>query len=259
LEWRDGIGGCVRASWERGLTTVSLLGGVEATEAVWKCQRSDLRGDFGPINTPKRRLPLTVLSVCSYLVKLIFKRCTSMNWAGSNEADIQTPKPQAGEQARVPGSHEDSRWPQDAESSSQERTGAVGSGDRRQVVAETSGRVEHLPREGRIRLSSEIRDLLERGKRKRTKHLDVFLAASPASRSRLGLIVPKHGRRIVRRNLLKRRLREIVRRQLLPDLDAAGVHVDVLVRARHRAYEGDFDGLVAEVRSAVEGLCSENS
>ena len=57
--------------------------------------------------------------------------------------------------------------------------------------------------------------LLERGKRKRTTHLDVFFAPSPATFSRLGLIVPKHGRKIVERNLLKRRLREIGRPQLI--------------------------------------------
>jgi len=117
--------------------------------------------------------------------------------------------------------------------------------------------VERLPRGARIRLGSEIRELLERGKRKRTKNLDVFFAASPASRSRLGLIVPKHGHKIVERNLLKRRLREIGRRRLLPDLDATGVKADVLLRARRPAYGADFAKLEAEVRDAVEDLCSQ--
>ena len=89
--------------------------------------------------------------------------------------------------------------------------------------------------------------------------MDVFFAASPALRSRLGLIVPKHGHNIVHRNRLKRRLREIGRRQILPDLDASGTGGDVLIRARRSAYGVDFEGLAREVREAVEGLCSEIS
>lgn len=114
-----------------------------------------------------------------------------------------------------------------------------------------------MPRSARIRLGSEIRDLLKRGKRKRTANVDVFFAASPASRSRLGLIVPKHGRGIVERNRLKRRLREIARRGVLPALDEAGVRGDVLIRARGRAYDAGFEELALEVREAVEGFCSK--
>jgi ribonuclease P protein component len=73
------------------------------------------------------------------------------------------------------------------------------------------------------------------------------------------LIVPKLGRRIVDRNLLKRRLREIGRRRLLPDLEAAGRRVDVLIRARHGAYSADFGTLATEAGEALEGLCSVGS
>ncbi len=179
-----------------------------------------------------------------------------MNWAGSNEADVQTSQSQAGEQARVSRPHEVRRRAQDAKSSSESGACADRGGYRRQVVVET-GRIERLPGGARIRLGSEIRELLERGKRKRTKNVDVFFAASPASRSRLGVLVPKYGHRIVERNLLKRRLREIGRRQVLPALDADRVFADVLVRARRAAYECDFAGLEAEMRIAVEELCSE--
>lgn len=200
---------------------------------------------------------MTILALFDYLFKLVSKRCKTMNWAGGNEADIQPPQPQAGQQTRVPFSHEVGGGAQDAQSPQTSRSGADCGTGRRQVGAETSGRVERLPRGARIRLGSEIRELLERGKRKRTKNLDVFFAASPASRSRLGLIVPKHGHKIVERNLLKRRLREIGRRRLLPDLDATGVKADVLLRARRPAYGADFAKLEAEVRDAVEDLCSQ--
>jgi len=89
--------------------------------------------------------------------------------------------------------------------------------------------------------------------------VDVFFAPSPASCSRLGLIVPKHGRKIVERNLVKRRLREIGRRQVLPELAAAGRSADVMIRARRRAYEASFEELSREVRGAVGELCSDVS
>lgn len=70
-------------------------------------------------------------------------------------------------------------------------------------------------------------------------------------------MVPKHGRTIVERNRLKRRLREIGRRQVLPELDTKGLHGDVLIRARRRAYGAGFQELSDEVREAVEELCSQ--
>ncbi len=88
--------------------------------------------------------------------------------------------------------------------------------------------------------------------------MDVFFAASPASRSRLGLIVPKHGHRIVDRNRVKRRLREIGRRCALPALDSAGVHLDLLIRAHRSAYGAPFAVLEDEVTTLVEGLCSRS-
>ena len=179
-----------------------------------------------------------------------------MNRAGSNEADIQAPQSQAGQQARVPIPHENDRRTQGAESPSQPRPGEARGEDRRQVIPDTVDRVERLPRGARIRLGSEIRELLERGKRKRTRNLDVFFAASPASRSRLGLVVPKHGHNIVERNRVKRRLREIGRRVILPELDSAGMRHDVLIRARRSAYEAEFTRLETEVKEAVEDLCS---
>ncbi|MDZ7781239.1 MAG: ribonuclease P protein component [Gemmatimonadota bacterium] len=107
--------------------------------------------------------------------------------------------------------------------------------------------------------SQDIRGLLERGKRRRTKNLDVFFAASPASRSRMGIVVPKHGHRIVDRNRLKRRLREIGRRELLPELDAGNEAIDVLVRARRTAYRAGYEDLKRELSEALETMWSRSS
>jgi len=68
--------------------------------------------------------------------------------------------------------------------------------------------------------------------------------------------VAKHGRRIVDRNLLKRRLREIGRRRLLPELRSRGVVADVLIRARGRAYDTRLEDLEGEVLGAVEAMWS---
>ena len=104
-----------------------------------------------------------------------------------------------------------------------------------------------LPRSRRITRSGEIRALFRRGKKSRTADLDVFDSSSPGAFSRVGLVVPRHRHTIVERNLVKRRLREILRVEVLPRLNAAGVSVDILVRARREAYDASFEALRGEL------------
>jgi ribonuclease P protein component len=113
-----------------------------------------------------------------------------------------------------------------------------------------------LPRRARITASEEIRTLFRRGKRSKTRHLDAFVSASPAPFSRLGIVVPKHKRIIVERNRVKRRLRELGRRVLLPGLGNNGAVLDVLLRARPEAYTATFAQLRDEVAALTEELCS---
>lgn len=61
------------------------------------------------------------------------------------------------------------------------------------------------------------------------------------------------------RNRIKRRLREIGRRAILPALTDQGFALDVLVRARREAYAATFEALDGEFRRAVEALCSDDS
>ena len=84
------------------------------------------------------------------------------------------------------------------------------------------------------------------GKRIRTEHLEVRAAASLFRHPRVGFIVPKYGQNSVSRNRLKRRLREITRRELLPSLPV----VDVVVRARREAYGSSYAVLVDELTRA---------
>ena len=230
--------------------------GVEATEGSEKCQNARKGPETKGFKGFFTQGALTISGAANYLLKLVSKRSTTMNRAGRNEADIQAAQPQAGQQARVPGAHEDGRRSQDIEPTPQARPSTAGRQDRRQVSPTGSDRVEALPRDARIRLGSDIRDLLKRGKRRRTRHLDVFFGVSPVPHSRLGLIVPKHGHTIVERNLVKRRLREIGRREALPRLGEGLKPTDVLLRAKRGAYGVEYSVLEAEVMTAVEAWCS---
>jgi ribonuclease P protein component len=60
----------------------------------------------------------------------------------------------------------------------------------------------------------------------------------------------------VRRNLVKRRLREIGRTELLPRLAASARPLDLMVRARAEAYDASFASLRDELITVVEELCS---
>ena len=239
----------------RGRRPSIFARGVEATEALQKCQNARKGPESKGFSAFSTDPPLTTPGAQNYLSKLDSKRSATMNWAGRNEADIQAAQPQAGEQARVPGPDEDGRRSQDAQPPSQARPFAAGRSDRRQVGSAGRVRAEAFPRSARIRLGSEIRALLERGKRERTKHLDVFFAASPVLFSRLGVIVPKHGHEIVERNRVKRRLREIGRRRGLRVLDAEAGPTDLLLRARPGAYGVKHSVLEEELMTAVEAWC----
>jgi len=60
---------------------------------------------------------------------------------------------------------------------------------------------------------------------------------------RMGLIVPKHQSSAVARNRLRRRLREIWRR----DIQAQQPALDIVIRARREAYGASFDVLRSQL------------
>ncbi len=60
--------------------------------------------------------------------------------------------------------------------------------------------------------------------------------------------MPRHTHTAVRRNQLRRRLREICRRWVLPALAAP---TDTVVRARPAAYDAAFDRLRLEIVAAL--------
>lgn len=104
------------------------------------------------------------------------------------------------------------------------------------------------PRRSRLTRGADLDRILREGKRARTEHLEVRFLASLLRYPRVGIIVPKHRHSIVERNRLKRRLREIIRREILPLISIA---VDIVVRAGPRAYEASFDTLRTELMIGV--------
>ena len=88
-----------------------------------------------------------------------------------------------------------------------------------------------------------------------TERLEARAVASPLLHPRVGIVVPKHRRKIVERNRVKRRLRELVRISMLPSLG----RVDLLIRAKADAYGSSFEQLaddVARIAQWVSGISS---
>lgn len=91
------------------------------------------------------------------------------------------------------------------------------------------------------------------GRRRRCGSLDIYLQSASAGRSpRIGVVVPTHGRTIVERNRLRRRLRELLRTEWLPaERDRAAPH-DLLVRASPVAYDRSFAGLRRDLQGCLD-------
>ncbi len=80
--------------------------------------------------------------------------------------------------------------------------------------------------------------------------IEARTVASLYAFGRVGFIVPRYKHSAVDRNLLKRRLREIVRLELLPTLGAR----DVVIRALPQAYRREYDSLKREILQLKNGI-----
>lgn len=96
----------------------------------------------------------------------------------------------------------------------------------------------------------ELEAVRVQGKRIRTAQVEVRYIASPLRRPRVGVIVPRYSHSAVERNLVKRRLRDLIRTELLPTMAA----LDVVIRAGPGAYGADYDTLRTAVRKASERM-----
>ena len=84
----------------------------------------------------------------------------------------------------------------------------------------------------------------------RTASLDVRALSSLLGGPRVGFVVPKYKHSGVERNRLKRRLRELTRLEVLPDL----APMDLVFKVLPVAYARDFETLRAEVLQAVRKI-----
>ena len=110
---------------------------------------------------------------------------------------------------------------------------------------------QRLTRRQRITRGADLQSIAREGKRLRTAFLDVRVVISSRPQNRLGFVVPKHGHSAVRRNGLKRTLRELARRILLMRLRATetGWSMDIVMRALPAAYTASFGALRVEFDS----------
>ena len=98
-------------------------------------------------------------------------------------------------------------------------------------------------RASRLARASDIRRCLTYGRRRRLEHLDMIWIDNSTGQPRVGLLVPKFQHSAVARNRLRRRLREIWRRDI-QDHHRAG---DLVIRARREAYQAGFDELRSQL------------
>ena len=87
--------------------------------------------------------------------------------------------------------------------------------------------------------------MLRVGRRSRTLRLDIAWYPNDAGHPRLGVIVPRYGSSAVARNRLRRQLRELARRRVLPGLPA----IDVVLRPRPGAYQSVFGALAEDLET----------
>jgi ribonuclease P protein component len=105
-----------------------------------------------------------------------------------------------------------------------------------------------FPRSHRLTSETDLEAVRRTGKRMQTERLEARASASLLLHPRAGVVVPKHRHKIVDRNRVKRRLRELVRIELLPELKG----IDVLIRAKPEAYESSFAQLAGDVGAIGE-------
>ncbi|MBX3174147.1 MAG: ribonuclease P protein component [Gemmatimonadaceae bacterium] len=99
----------------------------------------------------------------------------------------------------------------------------------------------------RLTRTADLELVRREGKRVRTALLEVRVLASLLRAHRIGIIVPRHKQSAVARNRLKRRLRELARREWSSALQPLPPH-DVVLRAAPAAYAADFTRLAREMQ-----------
>ena len=120
-----------------------------------------------------------------------------------------------------------------------------------------SGRAvrETFSRDDRLRKRTEFEACYASGVRVSGRHLVLFLLAGPAaSRPRIGISVSKKVGNAVVRNRVKRRLRELFRRNRA---EFSGRNAEIAVNARPSAAKAPFEELAADYASTLRKALSK--
>jgi ribonuclease P protein component len=128
--------------------------------------------------------------------------------------------------------------------------GPQATGDPVAVQAPGSLTAERLPRRVRLARGSAVAACWEEGRRWRGRHLEFAWRPSPAGHLRFAVVVPRFQFTAVARNRLRRRLRELFRREFVAQLPV----VDLVIRTKPSAYAASFSGLRAEVAGSVRRI-----
>ena len=107
---------------------------------------------------------------------------------------------------------------------------------------------ERYPPRARLPRGIDLTQCWESGRRVRLRHLDIAWRPNTRGHTRIAIVVPRFDRTAVARNQLRRRVREILRRDLLSRLPS----VDLVIRAKRGAYTAPFSVLRAELSEASE-------
>jgi len=114
---------------------------------------------------------------------------------------------------------------------------------------------EGYSRSRRLALASEIQKVVRNGRRHRTKTLHISWLPNGLEHPRLGVVVPLFGNTAVARNRLRRQLREVARRRLMPLL----MPIDLVIKPRASAYRTTFTELAAELEQWLSSFTESHA
>jgi ribonuclease P protein component len=158
--------------------------------------------------------------------------------SGAHEAILSSAQQAPDQQARIPRPDGDAVGSRDAVAPAEEGAEAahrVAAVEARRILTATA----RLPRAHRLARATDIRRCLTKGRRRRFGHLEMIWTDNLTGHPRMGLIVPRYQSSAVARNRLRRRLREIWRREVQQHQPAW----DLVIRARREAYAAAFPAL----------------
>ncbi len=97
---------------------------------------------------------------------------------------------------------------------------------------------------------SDLQAVIRSGCRYRTPRIHISWRPNKLGHPRLGIVVPRYGKRAIDRNRVRRRVREISRRRILPSVHG----IDLVVRSRPEAYNATFGELMVDLDRWLDAL-----